>query len=75
MIIRATRWASKPEHALFATRKIIFTQGSESLAKKVMTDLSSEDRGCVLEESYNLVLASLRGEETNNRGQLLAARV
>ena len=65
-IIRAARMASTPEHALFSVRQIIiiFTMGNDSLVEEVMTDWSLKDRGCAVEESSNLVLASVRGDDT-----------
>ena len=47
-----------PEHALYAARKIVlFIQGGDTLSKKVMEDLSPEERRSVVEESSSIVLS------------------
>ena len=52
-----------PEHALYAARKIvIFTQGGDTLSKKVMEDLSSEERRSVVDERSSIVLSLLKRE-------------
>ena len=52
-----------PQHTLYAARKIvIFTQGGDTLSKKVMEDLSSEERRSVFDESSSVVLSLLKRE-------------
>ena len=47
-----------PEHALYAAWKIVnFIQGGDTLSKKVMEDLSSEERRSVVDESSSIVLS------------------
>ena len=47
-----------PEHALYAARKIvIFIQFGDTLSKKVMEDLCSEERRSVADESSSIVLS------------------
>ena len=53
---------ASPEHALYAARKIIiFFQGGDTLSKKVMEDLSSEERRSVVDESSSIVLSLWKG--------------
>ena len=48
-----------PEHALYAAKKIVFfIQGGDTLSKKVMEHLSSEESRSVVDESSSMVLSS-----------------
>ena len=50
-----------PEHARYAARKIVnFIQGSDTLSRKVMDDLSTTERLSLVEESTLLVLSFLK---------------
>ena len=63
----------KPEHARYAAGKIlIFTQGNDTLRQKVLTDLSAEERGFVVEESSDLVLSLWKRETDCGNGQSLS---
>ena len=74
IIRRASPKTTSPEHALYAARKIVaFIQGAAALSKKVMDDLSSEERRSVVEESSALFLSLLKREGAN--GQSLSERV
>ena len=47
-------WPVGQHHSQSVSSKItILTEGSDTLDKKVMTDLSAEERGSVVEESSN----------------------
>ena len=60
IIRRASPKSPSPEHALYAARKIVaFIQGAAAPSKKVMDDLSSEERRSVVEESLALFFVSL----------------
>ena len=65
-----------PAHALYAAGKIdIFIQGGDTLSKKVMEDLSSEERGSVVDESSSLVRSLLKRESVDAHCQELSERV
>ena len=64
------------EHALYAARKIVaFIQGTSTLSKNVMGELSSEKRSSVVEESAALVLSLLKCDGDCGIGQSLSERV
>ena len=65
-----------PERALYAARKIVtFIQAGDTLSKKVMEDLSSEERRSVVEESSSMVLSLLKREGVGAHYQALSERV
>ena len=65
-----------PKHALYAARKFVtFIQGGDTLSKKVMADLSSEERRSVVEETSSIVLSPLKREGVGVHGQTLSERV
>ena len=65
-----------PEHALYAARNIVtLIQGGDTLSKKVMEDMSSEERRSVVEESSSMVLSLLKLEGIGVHGQTLWERV
>ena len=75
-IRRASQQSVPPEHALYAARKIVtFIQGGGTLSKKVMEDLSSEERMSVVEESSSMVLSLLKREGVGAHCQVLSERV
>ena len=72
-IRRASPNLDFPEHALYAARKICtFIQGGDTLSKKVMEDLSSEERRSAVEESSSMVHSLLKREGDGGNGQLLS---
>ena len=65
-----------PENALYAARKnVICIQGGDTLSKKVMEDLSSEERRSVVDESASIVLSLLQRECVSAQCQMLSERV
>ena len=65
-----------PEHALYAAKKIvIFVQGGDTPSKKVMEDLSSEERRSVVDGCSSIVLSLLRCECVSAQCQMLLERV
>ena len=65
-----------PEHALYAAKKIVICiQGGDTLSKKVMEDLSSEERRSVVDESSSIVLSLLKHECVSVQCQMLSEPV
>ena len=60
------------QHPLRSTRKIVaFIQGTATLSKKVVGELSSEERSSVVEESSTFVLSLLKCDGDCGIGQSL----
>ena len=75
-IRKATPKPVNPEHALYAARSIvIFIQFGDTLGKKVMEDLSSEERRPVVDESSSIVLSLLKRDCVSAQCQMLSERV
>ena len=75
-IRKATPKPVTPEHALYAARKIvIFIQGGDTLSKKVMEDLSPEERESVVDEGSSIVLSLLKCECISTPCEVLSERV
>ena len=64
-----------PEHVLYAARIVIVIQGGDTISKKVMEDLSSEERRSVVDESSSIVLSLLKREGVGAHCQMLSERV
>ena len=65
-----------PEHARYAARKIVnFIQGSDTLTRMVMDDLSTTERWALVEESTLLVLSFLKREGSGAQCYMLTERV
>ena len=65
-----------PEHARYAATKIVnFIQGSDTLSRKVMDDLSTTERRSLVEESTLLVLSFLKREGSGAQCCMLTERV
>ena len=65
-----------PEHTLCAVRKIvIFVQGGDTLSKKVMEDLSSEERRSVVDQISSIVLSLLKRECVSAQCQMPSEQV
>ena len=65
-----------PEHARYAARKIVnFIQGSDTLSRMVMDDLSTTERWSLVEESTLLVLSFLKREGSGAQCCMLTERV
>ena len=74
-IRRASPKIVPPEHAMYAARKLtLFIDGGDTLSKKVMEDLSSEERRSVVEESSSMVLYLPKREGLGVHGQALSER-
>ena len=64
-----------PEHALYAARKtVIFSQGGDTLSKKVMEDLSSAEHKSVVDESSSMVFSLLKRECVGSSPQVVWER-
>ena len=75
-IRKATPKPVTPEHALYAARKIvIFIQGGDTLSKKVMEDLGSEERRSVVDEGLSIVFSLVKRECVSTPCQVLSERV
>ena len=62
-----------PEHALYAASKIvIFIQGGDTIGKKVMEDMSSEERRSVVDEGSSIVFSLLKRECVGAQCQMLS---
>ena len=76
IIRKASPKTPSPEHALYAARNIVaFIQGTATPSKKVMGELSSEERISVVEKSSALVLSLLKCDGDCGIGQSLSERV
>ena len=65
-----------PEHARYAARKIVnFIQGTDTLSRKVMDDLSTTERWSSVTESTLLVLSFLKREGSAAQCCMLTERV
>ena len=65
-----------PEHARYAARKIVNSiQGSDTLSRKVMDDLSTTERWSLVEGSTLLVLSFLKREDSGAQCCMLTERV
>ena len=67
---------SHPRTRVVCRQKIvIFIQGCDTFSKKVMEDLSSEERRSVVDESSSIVLSLLKRECVGAQCQMLSGRV
>ena len=74
-IRRASPRSIPPEHALYSARKIVtLIQDGDTLSKKVMEDLSSEELRSVVKESSSMVLSLLMREGVGAHCQALSER-
>ena len=72
---RASPRSMPPEHALYSERQIVtLIQDGDTLSKKVMEDLSSEELRSVVEESSSMVLSLLMREGVGAHCQALSER-
>ena len=75
-IRKATPKPVIPEHTLYAARNVVtFIQGGDTLSKKVMEDLSPEERKSVEDEGSSIVLSLLKRECVSAPCQVLSERV
>ena len=74
-IRRASPRSIPPEHALYSARKFVtLIQDGDTLSKKVMEDLSSEELRSVVKESSSMVLSLLMREGVGAHCQALSER-